>query len=196
MSASGLATSVSESRLNASSRPARRAAAASMILGTGNEARPAVEPAAQGCNHLGDAHRFLVGDDEGAPQCKLGPQHRVDRGGEVFDGKKRALGGKRAERQREPRAGEFDKSRHVAFHAGAVDEHRAQRDPVEVEFGKAAFRFELRASVGLRRRRFARPPSGLRSPRHRTGRGSRKGRRSGGCRRGRRRGRDRRSPAC
>ena len=72
--------------------------------------------------------------------------------------KERALGRQAAERQRIGRARKAHERRHVALHAGAVDEHRAQRDPVEVEPGKAALGIELRVAVGIGRRRLAAPP--------------------------------------
>ena len=48
---------------------------------------------------------------------------------------------------------EAQKLRHIAFHAGAIDEHQSQRDPVEVESGQALLRRKLGAAIGVGRLR-------------------------------------------
>ena len=59
----------------------------------------------------------------------------------------------RSQRQRIGRARKPQQLRHVALHAGAVDQHEPQRDPIEVELGQPLLRRQLGAAVGLGRLR-------------------------------------------
>ena len=79
----------------------------------------------------------------------------ADGGGEVVDGHQRAPATQRTERQRHRQARKLHERLHVAFDAGTVDEHRAQRHPrrfAAVEGPRdRVFSGELRAAIGVGR---------------------------------------------
>ena len=103
-------------------RPAACSAALSKAGGTGTRPGGASQSAPDSGNHLGDGQRRRIGSDERLPQPPGCSEHGVDRRDQIVERKQRAAAAQCAKRQRIGRTREPQQLRHVALHAGSVDQ--------------------------------------------------------------------------